>query len=147
MYHEFYIFHRYFTRHLISHVCLEKAILSYRLCARYAVSSLQSEFTKSAVRYVLHLRCIICLFSLLIYTINSQLTYSAACLRRKLIQKIYSFTEWIEENNVYDQFYISLLANLFLLKRCSLFSYLNRNYICTYGFKYSCYIECNIVPT
>ncbi|KAL6446988.1 hypothetical protein ACFW04_001393 [Cataglyphis niger] len=32
-------------------------------------------------------------------------------------------------------------------KRCSLFSYLNRNYICTYGFKYSYYIEYNIVPT
>lgn len=35
----------------------------------------------------------------------------------------------MEENNVYDQFYISLLANWFLVKRCPIFSYLNREII------------------
>lgn len=49
--------HKFTSRHLISsgHGCLEKAMLSYRFRARYAVSFPQSELTKSAVRYVLHL--------------------------------------------------------------------------------------------
>jgi hypothetical protein len=53
--------------HLIGHECLEKAILSYRFRARYAVSSLQSELTNSAVRYVLH----ICRISLVVHLLNS----------------------------------------------------------------------------
>lgn len=49
--------------HLIGPECLEKAMLSYRFRARYAVSSLQSELTNSAVRYVPH----ICRISLVVH--------------------------------------------------------------------------------